>query len=87
MKSDKFQDMINRIYAGETLILATVYHATRITKANMLAWAKADRPLLKNDKSESGGFWVASGKQYVYCAPGGMLAYFESEKKNLLTYS
>lgn len=85
MKAEIFQNMIDRINAGETLILATTYHATKITKTAMLAWEKANRPLLKNSKSED-GFWVASGKRYVYCQPGGMIAYFESEKKNLLTY-
>lgn len=86
MKAEIFQNMIDRISAGETLVLATAWKATKITQRDMLAWEKANRPLLKNSKSED-GFWVASGKRYDYCQPGGMVAYFESEKKNLLTYS
>ena len=76
MSTEKFNEMINAIQGGKSLVIVTRLRSWRVTAKNLLDWEKAGRSLLKHSTPQ-GGFYIARGKSFDYVAPGGCAVYFE----------
>lgn len=66
----KVDSIISEIKSGKTLYIATALKVIVINKKVVSRFEKANHPLLKDGGANEVGFYMASGKNYVYVGPG-----------------
>ncbi len=66
----KMQKWIDGIKAGHTLYISTRLRTTKITPRTLKSWEASGRPLIKDGREGENGFYLASGRKYVYYPDG-----------------
>ncbi len=66
----KMQKWIDGIKAGQTLYISTRMGTTRITPRTLKSWEADGLVLIKDGRGKENGFYLASGRKYVYYPDG-----------------